>query len=106
MLAIIWRYEVKPENAAAFERSYGPGGAWETLFSLSPDFLGTELLEGDGGAWATIDRWTSEAAYDAFLAAQKTRYGEIDAACDTLTDAEALVGRFTSPPQRPARHRE
>ncbi|MDX2235219.1 MAG: antibiotic biosynthesis monooxygenase [Hyphomonadaceae bacterium] len=100
MLAIIWRYEVKQENAEAFERAYGAGGAWETLFSRSPAFQGTELLGGGTSSYATIDRWTSEADYDAFLRTEKVRYVALDAACAALADAETLIGRFETPPRR------
>jgi hypothetical protein len=94
MFVVIWRYETR--DAAAFVKAYGAGGDWEQLFAQSADFLGTEVLAGKNGAFATIDRWASEAAYDAFLAARRADYDAIDARTAALTLSEALVGRFTS----------
>lgn len=92
MFVVIWRYEAR--EAAAFAKFYGASGPWEKLFVQAPDFLGTELLAGHGGVFVTIDRWTSEAAYDAFLAARRADYLEIDARAEGLTLLETLVGRF------------
>jgi hypothetical protein len=95
MFVVIWRYEAR--DAAAFARFYGAGGAWEKLFMQSPDFLDTEVLDGGDGVFVTIDRWTSAAAYDAFLAARRADYLAIDAQAEALTLRETLVGRFNSP---------
>jgi hypothetical protein len=44
MIAILWRYRVKPEHRGDFERAYGPDGDWANLFRRHPGYLGTELL--------------------------------------------------------------
>jgi len=95
MFVVIWRYETR--DAAAFAAFYGAGGPWEKLFLTAPAFLGTELLANGDGVFVTIDRWTSEIAYDAFLAARRQEYLAIDALAEALTLSETLVGRFTSP---------
>lgn len=96
MFVVIWEYEVRAEHADAFAALYGTDGAWVALFREHDGFVGTELLRdaANPDRFASIDRWISEAAYDAFLAAAKPRYAEIDAQGDALTASERLVGRF------------
>ena len=66
------------------------------LFRKSPDYLGTELLRLVDGSdlFMTIDRWRSAKGYEAFLAARRDEYDELDEACENLTESEALLGRF------------
>jgi len=33
MIAILWKYRVKPEHAEEFERVYGADGDWARLFA-------------------------------------------------------------------------
>jgi RimJ/RimL family protein N-acetyltransferase len=101
-VAILWSYVVEPSNAAAFERAYGPQGEWCALFERSASYLGTELFRDADGAYVTIDRWTSAAAYEAFLEEHAAEYRRIDALCETLTKSERLVGRFSPVSMRPS----
>ena len=91
---MIWEYEVNAGAEAAFEALYGTEGAWVALFREYDGYVGTELLRREDGRYLTIDRWRSEAAYDAFLTAAKPRYAQIDALGDALTSAEQRIGRF------------
>ena len=93
MFAVLWRYRVAPERRAAFEEAYGPDGVWVQLFRQANAYLGTELLKG-GDGYLTIDRWSDEAAYRAFLAAHRTDYDRIDDACAGLTEDEKEIGPF------------
>ncbi|WP_454829062.1 antibiotic biosynthesis monooxygenase family protein [Pseudoxanthomonas wuyuanensis] len=98
MFAAIWEYSIRPEAADAFEALYGPDGEWAMLFREHPGYRGTELLRSEiPGRYLTIDRWDSEAAYDAFLVAEKPRYSELDARGDALTLEERCVGRYAPP---------
>lgn len=97
MFAAIWEYTVRPEAADAFEALYGPGGEWVALFREHPGYRGTELLRSEiPDRYLTIDRWDSQAAYDAFLAAEKPRYAALDALGDALTLEERRIGRYTA----------
>ena len=97
MLVVIWEYQVRPGMEAAFERLYGAEGEWAVLFRGHAGFVDTELLRGDqAGLYLSIDRWTSEAHYDAFLANAREHYARIDALGDALTLDERRIGRYTS----------
>jgi heme-degrading monooxygenase HmoA len=96
VFVVVWRYRVPAASVAAFERAYGPDGAWVELFQRHAGFLGTELVRGDEpGTYLSIDRWTSAAAYEACLRDAKDEYRRLDAVFAALTDEEALVVRGT-----------
>lgn len=94
----IWEFEVRPGKEAEFEREYGPEGMWVRLFQGAPGYRETSLLRDPihPRRYLTIDRWESEAAYQAFRAAHAREYAAIDAKCEGLTVAEREVGHFTA----------
>ena len=94
MFTVVWRYRVAEKNRRAFETAYGPEGPWAELFAESPDYESTELLRAEDGFYLTIDRWTDERAYDAFMTLHRADYSRIDDECGGLTEEEALIGRF------------
>ena len=98
MFLIVWQFDVAEDKLSAFEAAYAPGGTWSTLFSRSPEYLGTELLRDAfiPGRYLTIDRWTSEEAFRSFRAAHDADYEVVDRACDALTAAENRIGAFTA----------
>jgi heme-degrading monooxygenase HmoA len=109
MYVIIWRYRVDPEQLAKFEKAYGPKGEWAKFFSASRDYLGTELLADDErpGEYATIDRWTGEEAFSAFLAEHEAEYDRLDRRFEALTLSESRVGAYRiaggKSPDKPSR---
>ena len=94
MFRIVWRYEVKPEHAAEFERAYGADGEWAALFARGSGFAGVELFRGEQGSYVTIDSWCSQGDFEAFLAKHRADYDALDRATESWTDAELLIGRF------------
>ncbi|HEX4321837.1 MAG TPA: antibiotic biosynthesis monooxygenase [Acidobacteriaceae bacterium] len=98
MFVILWQFDIAEEKVADFEAAYGREGSWAKLFSLSPDYLGTELLRDAyvPGRYLTIDRWSSEDAFRAFRAAHDSDYEALDRACDSLTASEARIGAFAA----------
>ena len=95
MIAILWRYRAAPGAEARFRAAYGPDGDWARLFRQAPGYVRTELLESGDGAFATLDYWTSEAAFEAFQAAFGEAYGALDAECEALTREEERLGLFS-----------
>jgi heme-degrading monooxygenase HmoA len=96
MFAVIWEYEVHTGREGDFTALYGGEGAWVGLFREYTGYVGTELLcdTSQPRRFVTVDRWISQAAYDAFLTATKPRYADIDALGDALTANERCIGRF------------
>ena len=78
-LASVFEYQVDPAAAEAFEAVYGRG---------------TEMLRSADGYYLVIDRWDSEADYDAFLTAHADEYGSRNQDASRLWLRERILGRF------------
>jgi heme-degrading monooxygenase HmoA len=98
MFIILWQFDIAEEKTSGFEAAYGSQGSWASLFSRSPEYLGTELLKDAyvPGRYVTIDRWTGEEAFRSFRAEHDGDYEVLDRACDTLTAGETRIGAFTA----------
>ena len=97
----VWEYDVPETSRAEFERRYGPDGDWARLFSASDGFRGTELFASvsDPGRYLTVDRFTDERAWRAFLTEHHDAYERLDAATQRLTtDERELAGGGISSP--------
>lgn len=94
MHAVVWSYRVAPGRDAEFERLYGADGDWAQLFRRSTDYLGTDLYRDTAqpDRYLTVDRWTTRAAYEAFLQAARADYAALDARGDALTVEETRLG--------------
>jgi heme-degrading monooxygenase HmoA len=93
---VVFEYDVDAAGAEAFEAVYGSDREWARYFAGAEGYRGTEMLRGAGGHYLVIDRWDSEADYDAFLAAQSDEYGARNQAATRLWLRERVVGRFES----------
>jgi len=95
MLIRVWEYDVPEAARVEFEKTYGPDGDWARLFASSDGFRGTELFASlsEPGRYLTVDRFTDEIAWRAFLSEHSETYDRLDAACEALTSSEReLVG--------------
>ncbi len=93
MWIVVWTYRVAPENRSEFEVAYGPDGDWVQLFSEGYGFVGTELFtSGDGGGhYLTIDRWESQAVWEAFMRRHGSAYEALDTGLEHLVASEMMV---------------
>ena len=89
----VWKFAVRYEARAEFERVYGAAGAWTLLFRQAHGYLGTELYRSVAvpGEYVTVDRWIDEAAYRAFRDEYAAEYDAIDRQCEALTVAEEKI---------------
>jgi quinol monooxygenase YgiN len=96
MHQIVWEYEVRPDQVPAFVEVYGPTGAWARLFQGAPGYQGTTLYADTARPthFVTLDRWTSAAALEAFLATVREAYERLDAEGADLTVRERRLGAF------------
>ena len=92
----IWRFRPLPGKCEAFEDAYGPNGAWARLFHRAAGYLGTTLLKGEGDSpeYLTVDRWSSRAAWEAFLRDHQAEYAALDGRCESLTAMEEDIGSY------------
>ena len=94
---VIWQFRVRAGIEATFERIYGSRGEWALLFQTGEGFVRTELNRstGDPQIYVTLDYWSSAEAYDRFHEQHSAQYHAIDAKCESLTESEVELGRFT-----------
>jgi len=94
--AYLWEFRVAEAQRPAFERQYGPEGAWVRLFRQAPGFIGTILLKdrSDPSRYVTVDRWETVDAHREFLARYAREYRELDEQCAGLTISETRIGEF------------
>ena len=98
MFIRVWRYEVAPGNAERFHEAYGSSGDWAQLFSRGHGYLDTVLYRavGTSDCFITVDRWSDEQAWLAFLAEWRAAYDALDAALEGLASAQELLLEGTS----------
>lgn len=96
MYLIVWEYEVRPDRVAEFAALYGAEGAWSGLFRRADAYRGTELYADVARPtrFVTIDRWISQAAFEAFLPTVREEYARLDQQGGTLTIRELRLGAF------------
>ncbi len=96
MYVYVWEYLLDPERSDAFERLYGPEGAWVELFRRSPRYLGTDFYQDRDNPerFITIDRWRSEGDWQAWRETVGAKFEALDRQGDELTVSERAVGRF------------
>jgi heme-degrading monooxygenase HmoA len=93
----VFLYEVEPGTLRDFEGTYASGGEWARFFARGDGYAGTELWRAGGAdlhRYLVIDRWRSEAAYEAFLSAHADEYRRRNAAAERLYLSERALGRF------------
>jgi hypothetical protein len=96
MIEIVWEFVVKDEARGQFELAFGPGGAWDKLFSQCPGFRGTTLLRDtkDPRRYLTIEFWDTAAQREQMLAEHRAEYTNLNADFDDWTESKAEVGNF------------
>ena len=93
--AAVFLYEVDHGGHDAFVAVYGPEGDWARFFAAGAGYRGTELLRA-GDRYLLIDRWSTRAAYEAFLEANAAEYARRNEAAARLWRGEEDLGRFES----------
>jgi hypothetical protein len=96
MFLVLWEFEVKPGCEKRFERVYGPGGDWDSLFRRDPHHAGSALFRDPGKAlvYLTVDGWLSRKSYEEFLVAQDANYKALDAVAEELTPNKRHIGSY------------
>jgi heme-degrading monooxygenase HmoA len=94
----IFEFRVRRGQEKKFEEIYGPKGDWAQLFGKSSAFLRTELHRDmeTRGRYVTIDTFTSQPAFTAFLEQFGKEYEALDRRCQELRASEENIGSFTN----------
>ena len=94
MFVVLWEYEVKPGREQEFEKVYGPGGDWDSLFRSDANHAGTYLFRDTvrPRVYLTTDYWHSRKSYEEFLQVRRKDYLLLDAATGNLISTERRIG--------------
>jgi heme-degrading monooxygenase HmoA len=92
----VWKFRPPEGGEDAFAKAYAGDGVWARLFGRSTGFLSTSLLRSTetGGWWLTMDRWTTEADFDAFQRDFGEEYRALDTELEGVAGDEEFVGTF------------
>jgi Antibiotic biosynthesis monooxygenase len=96
MFLVLWEFEVKPECEECFERVYGTGGDWDSLFRRDSQYERTVLFRDTERprVYLTADYWKSRASYEEFLRARGGEYEKLDLIAEELTANERHIGSY------------
>ena len=94
--ARVWKFRPPAGREDEFQAAYSGSGNWARLFEQAPGYRGTELLRPvePGGWWLTIDRWDSQAQFEAFQDNFGVQYRGLDAELEGVAGEEVFVGAF------------
>src|SRR5262249_9113894 len=92
----VWEFYARSDKRSAFEKAYGPNGAWVRFFRRGEGYIRTELIRDCDipSRYVTLDFWTSRLAYQKFRRHNLAAYKSLDKRCAALTQSEKFIGQF------------
>ena len=92
----VWKFRPPEGREEEFETAYSGSGHWARLFEQAAGYGGTVLLRPAerGDWWLTLDRWNSEADFDAFQRDFGIQYRDLDEELEGVAGEEMFVGAF------------
>ena len=70
MVAVVWNFEILPDQGEEFERFYGADGDWTKMSRRSRSFLGSSFLKdvAHPERYLLIEYWSEMLVYEKHLA--------------------------------------
>jgi hypothetical protein len=70
VVAVVWNFEIVPEEGENFERFYGADGEWTSLSRRSRSFLGSSFLKdlARPDRYLLVEYWSEMVVYEKHLA--------------------------------------
>ena len=70
MVAVVWQFEILPDQGDAFERFYGADGEWTAVSRRSRSFLGSSFLRdlAHPERYLLVEYWSEMLVYERHLA--------------------------------------
>jgi heme-degrading monooxygenase HmoA len=92
----VWKFRPPQGREQEFDAAYSGEGRWTALFRRAHGYQSTSLLRPieRGGWWLTIDRWNSNADFEAFGRDFGEEYRALDAELEGVAGEEEFVGAF------------
>jgi quinol monooxygenase YgiN len=98
VIAVVWRFEVRPGASAEFERMYGSDGTWTNLSRRSRSFLGSSFLRdiGSEDRYLLVEYWSEMMVYEKHLASFKMQLDLLERERAKLVDRIETLGVFSA----------
>jgi quinol monooxygenase YgiN len=98
VVAVVWRFDVRPGAGAEFERLYGSDGAWTALSRRSRSFLGSSFLRDISSEtrYLLVEYWSEMMVYEKHLASYHAQLETLERQRATLVDTIEAVGVFSA----------
>ena len=98
MIAVVWRFEVRPGASEAFEQMYGSDGAWTDLSRRSRSFLGSSFLRdlGSDTRYLLVEYWGEMMVYEKHLTSFQKQLEALEQRRAELVDRMEPLGVFTA----------
>jgi quinol monooxygenase YgiN len=70
VVAVVWQFEILPDQGDAFERFYGADGEWTAVSRRSRSFLGSSFLRdlAHPERYLLVEYWSEMLVYERHLA--------------------------------------
>jgi hypothetical protein len=97
MIAIVWRFDVRPGCEAEFEQVYGVDGEWTSMNRHSRSYLGSSFLrdQSRAGRYLLIEYWSEMLVYERHKVYRRDGITKLDARRDALVTSTEPLGVFS-----------
>ena len=98
MVAVVWNFETRPDQAEEFERFYGADGEWTQMSRRSRSFLGSSFLKdlGRPDRYLLVEYWSEMLVYEKHLADFDDEMNGLESERDRFVVRMEPIGVFTA----------
>lgn len=98
MVAVVWRFDVRPGSTDEFERLYGADGDWTKLSRRSRSFLGSSFMRDLAAPtrYLLVEYWSEMVVYEKHLEDFGEEVERLAAERELLVDTVETVGVFSA----------
>ena len=98
MVAIVWQFDIRPEDSKTFERLYGADGEWTKLSRQSRSFLGSSFLRDIVAAnrYLLVEYWSEMVVYEKHVADFSDEVAKLERQRERFVVRMENMGVFTA----------
>jgi hypothetical protein len=98
VVAIVWQFDIRPEDSKTFERLYGADGEWTSLSRRSRSFLGSSFLRDIAAAnrYLLVEYWSEMVVYEKHVADFSDEVKQLERQRERFVVSMENIGLFTA----------
>jgi quinol monooxygenase YgiN len=98
VVAVVWRFDVRPESTGEFERLYGADGDWTQLSRRSRSFLGSSFLRdlASPSRYVLVEYWSEMLVYERHIEDFHDEVERLAAERELLVESIEAMGVFSA----------